>query len=233
MATTLVFIPGLGADRRLFKYQKKNFKNSITPSWLLPKINESLSQYSRRWSSQLKLKSGCYLIGVSFGGMVALEMARWVKPKAVILIASCRDRSAVPWHLRMAGHITYWPIIAKILTRIFPSRSGRFLGAETKEQQDLLIRMLIETPDTFMRWTLHSIQCWNGVKGKEIKVYHIHGERDRLIPIRKVEPDRMVKGGGHLINLTHAKEVNVFIKEHLGRIVGNKKGRFDKRKRPL
>jgi hypothetical protein len=47
-----------------------------------------------------------------------------------------------------------------------------------------------------------------------LEIYHIHGEVDHLIPIQNIEPDRTIKGGGHLINLTHAQEVNEFIKKY-------------------
>ena len=103
MKTRLVFIPGLGADSRLFYSQQSVFKDSISPPWLTPQKNEMLPQYARRWAKQLKLKNGCVLVGVSFGGMVALEMARWVKPKAVLLVGSCRTPKSVPLTLRVAG----------------------------------------------------------------------------------------------------------------------------------
>ncbi len=210
MKSPLVLIPGLGADKRLFRHQKRAFKQALTPSWLLPQKYESLSHYAQRWSGHLKLKPGGYLIGVSFGGMLALEMAKWVKPKAVLLISSCRNPSAIPWYLRMSGHIPSWPLISKTLAKIFPKRSGRFLGSKTKRQQDLLIQMLLETPDSFLRWTLHAILGWEGFKSDRLRVHHIHGECDHLIPVRNVEPDQCIRGGGHLINLTHSKEVNEF-----------------------
>jgi pimeloyl-ACP methyl ester carboxylesterase len=216
MKSRIVFIPGLGADARLFRHQKSIFKNAITPPWLTPQKGESLSHYAQRWSQHLKLVPGCILVGVSFGGMVVLEMARWVKPKAVILIASCQGPASVPWLWRITGQLPAWPFIGKTLTKMFPGAGSRFLGAETKEQQDLLVRMLFETRDSFMRWTLRAIQGWDGFNSEDLRIYHIHGKRDHLIPIQGVEPNQVVKDGGHLINLTHAKEVNEFIKKYVG-----------------
>lgn len=42
-------------------------------------------------------------------------------------------------------------------------------------------------------------------------IYHVHGDRDRLIPVHRVAPDRVIAGAGHLLNLTHADAVNEFI----------------------
>jgi pimeloyl-ACP methyl ester carboxylesterase len=47
-------------------------------------------------------------------------------------------------------------------------------------------------------------------------VHHIHGEIDRIIPLKGVRPDEVVPQGGHLINLTHTGQVNRFIERCLG-----------------
>jgi len=217
MKVPLVFIPGLGADSRLFLRQKKAFKRCLCASWLEPKKKETLANYAHRWAKLLKLKSGCYLAGVSFGGMVALEMARWVKPRAVILIGSCRSPSSIPLSLRIAGLLPTWPRVSKKLCRVFPITSGYFLGAKTKSQRDLLIRMFLETPNGFAKWTVEAIQGWKGYRGERTRVYHIHGGKDHLIPLRRVQPDEVVLDGGHLISLTHPREVNGFIRQCLQR----------------
>ncbi len=41
--------------------------------------------------------------GVSLGGMLAFEIARHVKPQAVVLIASCRTRQGIRGFFRAAG----------------------------------------------------------------------------------------------------------------------------------
>jgi pimeloyl-ACP methyl ester carboxylesterase len=42
-------------------------------------------------------------------------------------------------------------------------------------------------------------------------VHHLHGDRDRLIPVHRVKPDHVVAGAGHLLNITHPDAVNDFI----------------------
>lgn len=43
-------------------------------------------------------------------------------------------------------------------------------------------------------------------------VARIHGDRDRILPHRLTRPDVLVRGGGHLISLTHADVVNEFLR---------------------
>jgi len=71
--------------------------------------------------------------------------------------------------------------------------------------------MLAATPPAFVRWAANAVFSWPGVRELPMPVHHIHGDRDRLIPIRRVRPDRIVRGAGHLLNLTHADAVNDFI----------------------
>jgi pimeloyl-ACP methyl ester carboxylesterase len=208
----LVFLPGLGADPRLFHHQKRTFKGAFTPIWIEPLKRESLARYARRWAECLKLKKGCVLVGISFGGMVALEMAKWVQPKAVLLVGSCRTPRSVPFYLRFLGGFPGWPVVAKLLARIFPRQRGWFLGVEQKDQLDLLMKMFFATPNSFLFWTLEAIRGWAGVETSTCPVHHIHGRKDRLIPCRNVRPDQVIEEGGHTIILTHPKEVNAFIR---------------------
>ena len=212
MKAPLVFLPGLGADSRLFIFQQKEFKNILAPAWIPPKKNESLSHYAKRWARILNLKKGCVLVGVSFGGMVALEMAEWVQPRAIFLIGSCRSQESVPFYLRTLGGLWIWPYLGKTLAKLFPFGRGWFLGVYEAEQKNLLMKMFRESPNTFLRWTTQAIREWGGYRYSFKNIYHIHGDRDRLIPIQNVSPDEVVKGGGHTIILTHPKEVNAFIK---------------------
>ncbi len=211
----MVFIPGLGADKRLFHPQRKAFPHSMAPDWIAPLEKETLAHYARRWVKRLRLKPGCILVGVSFGGMIAQEMARWVNPGAVVLVGSCRSPASIPFPLRMAGSLPTWPRLSKWFCGILPEISGHFLGAKTPDQRDLLIRMFLDTPDAFAKWTVAAIRGWKGCGLDGTRVFHIHGEKDRLIPVRKVQPDSVIRGGGHLINLSHPTEVNAFIRRRL------------------
>jgi pimeloyl-ACP methyl ester carboxylesterase len=209
----LVLIPGLGADARLFYPQIHEFKHSLTPPWIPPEKDETLAHYAQRWAAQLKLPKNCVLAGVSFGGMVALEMSKWVNPKAVIIISSCRHPSSVPLVLRIMGGFPFWPTIGKLLVPFFRFKLNLFLNVKIIQQRSLLIEMFLETPNDFLLWTVQAIGGWAGYKGQPEKIHAIHGDRDRLIPLANVQADQIIRGGGHMIVVTHTQEVNNFIKK--------------------
>jgi pimeloyl-ACP methyl ester carboxylesterase len=42
---------------------------------------------------------------------------------------------------------------------------------------------------------------------------HIHGNRDKLLPIKLTNPDVVIEGGGHLLAMTHPDQVNKIIED--------------------
>jgi len=56
---------------------------------------------------------------------------------------------------------------------------------------------------------------WQPTQLADTPVFHIHGRRDRMIRAAMVTPDLMLPDGGHLINMSHAEQVNDFIRKVL------------------
>ena len=67
------------------------------------------------------------------------------------------------------------------------------------------------------KWSLQRILDWGTAPVVTCPILHIHGNRDAVLPIRYTTPDTVVAGGGHVISLTHAREVNEFIRSALQR----------------
>ena len=63
-----------------------------------------------------------------------------------------------------------------------------------------------------MHWVLQALLSWEATSLTGVRVYHIHGRRDLLIPAWRVEADELIPDGGHLINVSHAERVNAFIR---------------------
>jgi len=131
----------------------------------------------------------------------------------VFLVASCRSGQAVAPHLRYFGQFS----------RILPERTfaaGQGLtplfmkkfGALNASQEALLGDMLADITVAFVRWGIEAVTNWPGGVELPMPVYHIHGSDDELIPAVSVQPDRLIPGGGHLLNVTHAADVNEFIR---------------------
>ena len=210
----LILFPGLGADHRLMEPQRAAFPQMIVPPWIPPRKNESLPSYAARMAETIEPshKSPLILGGVSFGGMLAYEMARYVKPDAVVLIASCRTRKSLrPSHVQGRWLLPLLPVQVWSVAKLFSGPVMRIMHRNSAAKREMLVTMFKESDSHFMHWVLQAILRWEPTPLAGVPVFQIHGSRDPIIPARRVKADRLIPGGGHLINVSHAEEVNSFI----------------------
>jgi len=83
----LYLIGGLGADERVFKFLHSEFPNQII-KWIEPLKMEPIEDYTKRLSEQIDTKEKFGILGVSFGGIIAVELSKIIKPQITILISS-------------------------------------------------------------------------------------------------------------------------------------------------
>jgi len=207
-------LPGLGADHRLLEPQRQEFPQLLVPPWITPRKDEPLPDYAARLAETIRPSHKLPLIvgGVSFGGMVAYEMARHLQPDATVLIASCHSRQGLrPLHRAGRWLLPLVPVAAWDLAKLVSGPVVRMRISASRERQDLAIRMFKEMDSRFMHWVLQAILRWHPSPPNGTRVWHIHGRRDPLIPVRRVEADEVIADGGHMINVTHAQQVNAFI----------------------
>lgn len=212
----LILLSGMGADERVFSPQKAAFDNLTVPEWLEPLPRESLAAYAKRMAAAVDPAGPCFLGGASFGGMVAMEMSRHLDVRAVILVGSVRGPQELPRLVRAC------PIWLAIFARFLPCRfvqfccrgfrrtTGRFLHPFVRG----ILSQLEHSDASFLRWAMFAMLVWrDSGDSKEVPVFQIHGERDRALPVKNTVPTSIVRGGGHVISLTHAEEVNMFLRE--------------------
>ena len=209
----LILLPGLGTDRRLFEPQRSAFPDLLVPPWIVPEKKEKLPDYAARLAKTIAPgRRPLILGGSSFGGMVAWEMARYLEPRAVVLIGSCRSPKSLHAVARSLR-----PVVPFTPSRVFDlakpiSRLGlRMFSPFTPRQIELCVAMFKEMDRGFMKWACRAILGWVPSDPPAVPVLQIHGERDRIMPARLVDSDEVIPGGGHLINLTHPRQVNDFM----------------------
>ncbi len=212
----LVLVPGLGADARVFGPQLKAFPDALAPGWIPPRPREPFAAYAERLAATIDRSRPLVLAGISMGGMLALEMARHLPATRVALIASCtHPRSVGPVMRSLEAVSRPWPPWSVEWLKYFaPLVMGRG-GTVPPEGRRLLIQMAKDTPASFIRWGGRAIFEWPGRADPGVPLAHLHGARDRVIPLRRVRPTRVIREGSHVLNLSHPDEVIAFLREAL------------------
>jgi pimeloyl-ACP methyl ester carboxylesterase len=211
----IILLPGVGADHRLLDLQKRLDADVEVPPWIPPLARESLAHYAKRMAERIDTGRPFILGGVSFGGMLAGEMVQHLTPhvQGLILLSTCRSNAGVPWLYRMAWKLARL-VPAGLLKRghLLMPFVRKVFGIASSEHAEVFTQMLRDTDARFLKWSLSAVMGWPGVlEPIDLPVLHIHGECDRVLPARHGKPDHLIAGAGHVMNVSHADDVNRLI----------------------
>lgn len=215
MTKRIYLISGLGADRRAFK--KLVFPTGferVYLDWIAPKTSESLEDYAIRLALNIDTSTPFYLIGLSFGGMLATEIAKKFKPIHTFLISSSPVFNQLPWYYRLAGSLRLQKLAPISLLKKGNRIGLKFLGAKTHGERILLKQLVIDSDPVFMKWALTCILTWRN-KERPDNLTHIHGNADLVLPVRYYKPDVTIDNGGHFMVYANAEEISAYISEHI------------------
>ncbi len=197
---------GLGADKRAFNHLTTN--HDLTHiEWLKPTKNESLSYYCIRLAEQINSKEPFILIGLSFGGIVACEIAKFLKPQKVILLSSITNKKHLPSIFRAIGSTGIHKIIPASWMNPPMSLAYWFFGVKKKESKQLLKEILDDTDQDFLKWAIGRLLSNEVIVAPE-NLIRIHGTNDKLLPLREKNGVITVDGGGHFMVIEQAAEVS-------------------------
>ncbi|MDM1377866.1 alpha/beta hydrolase [Myroides marinus] len=200
---------GLGVDKRVFNNFKFDGLDVEYIDWIPPTKKESLSAYARRLANHIQHKEPI-LIGLSFGGMVAMEIAKIIEVKKVILIASAKNKYELPFYFRIIGKIGLNKVIPAKLLKSSNYITNWFFGAQTKEEKLLLKSILHDTNPIFLKWAINEIINWDNTV-EPVSTIHIHGNSDRILPISYTKADYYINQGGHFMTINKSKEIEEII----------------------
>jgi pimeloyl-ACP methyl ester carboxylesterase len=206
----VVLFSGLGADDRLVEPQRGIDADVEIRPWIPIIENEPLADYAKRMAAQIDPTPPFYLGGVSLGGMIALEVARYLPPRGMILLAACRSYRGIPWPYRWAGRLAWIaPLWLVQLGKLIMPHVRRLFGIENEQQLRFFIDMLHDADPRFIRWSIQAMLTWHGAPPVDVPYLSIHGDRDHILPLPLAGPvSYVIQGAGHVMNVTHSGEVN-------------------------
>jgi len=199
-------ISGLGADKSVFQFLKLKFE-LIHIEWLDNLPNETIENYSKRLSEIIDKDSEFTIIGLSFGGLIAVEISKILKPKKTILISSAKTKFEIPLIYRIIGKTR----ILNFLPVFFLKKSNIFIEYLFGTKKKQILASAIEKGNTkFSKWAVIQLVNWQNTTS--INCIKISGEKDLLIPAIKND-DFIIKNAKHLMIVDKANELSTILND--------------------
>ncbi|WP_269227504.1 alpha/beta hydrolase [Flavobacterium eburneipallidum] len=209
------FMPGLAANASIFEriiLSETHFEK-VFLEWEIPLENETLSEYAKRISQKIHHPNPV-LIGVSFGGILVQEMARFVDVRKVIIISSVKSNLEFPRRMKLAKAIKAYRMFPTNWVSNFENWIKTIFGSKADRQIQLYQKFLSVRDKRYLDWAMREVILWDRVVADE-NIIHIHGDADAVFPIKYISNCITVKGGTHIMILSKYKWLN----ENLPRII--------------
>lgn len=207
-------ISGFGADERVFRKVDFGENEVHFIQWKIPTKHESIESYTKRMQQEI-VHPNPVLIGLSFGGMISVEISKLISVEKIILVSSICDRHELPLFMKIAGTFRLNRLIPMKPYPILEPIENYNLGVENKEEKLLLRDYRHNLNLQYSNWAMNEIVNWKN-EWHPPNYIHIHGTKDHIFPIRYIKhPDYTIKNAGHLLLMNNADEANEILKKEL------------------
>ncbi|MEO8822386.1 MAG: alpha/beta hydrolase [Ginsengibacter sp.] len=206
-------ISGFGADERVFSKVDFGANEVHFIQWKIPEKHETIGSYAKRMQQEI-LHPNPLLIGLSFGGMMSVEIAKLIPVEKIILVSSVCCRNELPFYMKLTSALNLNRLIPMKPYPILEPIENFNLGVETKEEKILLREYRNHLNLQYSNWAIDQVVNWQN-EWIPPNYIHIHGTKDHIFPIGKIlDPEYKIKNAGHLLLMNNAAEVNeIFNKE--------------------
>jgi pimeloyl-ACP methyl ester carboxylesterase len=208
-------MPGLAASSSIFERISlpQDVFEIVLLEWEIPLDNETLGEYAKRITQKI-IHPNPVLIGVSFGGILVQEMARFITARKVIIISSAKTNLEFPRRMKLAKTTKAYKLIPTNLLANVESLTKFSFGAKINQRLKLYEKFLRVRDIRYLDWAVEQVILWDRDVVDE-SVIHIHGDADDVFPIKYIQDCIVVKGGTHVMILNKFKWFN----ENLPKII--------------
>ncbi len=201
-------MPGLAASAAIFErivLPEDAFEIHLL-EWEIPLDKESLADYAKRIADKIKHPNPV-LIGVSFGGILVQEMAKYIDARKVIIISSVKSNLEFPRRLKIAKTTKAYKLIPMSLIANIESLAKFSFGEKVNQRLKLYKKFLSVRDIGYLNWAVEQVILWDRTAVDE-DVIHIHGDMDDVFPMKYIKNCTVVKGGTHVMILNKYKWLN-------------------------
>jgi pimeloyl-ACP methyl ester carboxylesterase len=201
-------MPGLAASTLIFErisLPKEDFDMYFL-EWEIPLAKESLKAYALRMISKIKHENPV-LIGVSFGGILVQEMAKFVNARKLIIISSVKTNAEFPKRMKFAKSTKAYKLAPMKLLLNLENLAKFSFGDKVNQRLKLYEKFLSVRDVGYLEWAIEEVILWDRTVADE-NVIHIHGSEDDVFPIKNIKKCIIVPGGTHIMILNKYKWLN-------------------------
>lgn len=207
------FMPGLAASSLIFErivLPQDVFEIHLL-EWEIPIGDESLKEYAKRMTLKIKHENPV-LIGVSFGGILVQEMAKYCNPGKLIIISSVKSNLEFPKRIKIAKATKIYKLFPISLLLSVEKLAKFSFGKKFNHRMKLYEKFLSVRDINYLNWAVEKVVLWGRTVVDE-NVIHIHGDRDDVFPIRNIKDCIVVNGGSHIMILMRYAWFNTHLPE--------------------
>lgn len=196
---------GMTPEVRIFEGILSHLPNAKIVNWIEPVPRESMEQYASRLADTIHTNEPPVVCGVSFGGIVAQELAARLNAKACVVISSVRSPRELPPWVRLLTRLptSSFDVVLGLAVRI-----ATLVPRKVRTVSTARLTKLFGRSGAWHRWACGAVLGWRPSREVScVPVVRIHGSRDSTFPIKYLPPDVTVLDGGHTIVWTHANQI--------------------------
>ena len=215
--THLYLMPGMAANPSIFEHialPKDRFEIHLL-EWQLPKPKEAIADYAKRMTAFITHPDSV-LLGVSFGGLLVQEMAKHIQLKKLIIVSSVKSKMELPRRMKLSRKLKLYALLPTRLIEDVDTLAKYAFGETVKERVALYQKYLSMNDRRYMSWAVKEMVCWDQ-EVPDPNIIHIHGDADRIFPIKYIKNCITIPGGSHIMVITKYKWFN----ENLPRLIEN------------
>ena len=192
-------LPGLGADRRIFARLQLDDRPVHYLDWPGMPVGSRLKDFAMLLAGRIDATEPHVLVGMSMGGMVAQELAAITRPRRTVIISSWKGPHEMPPAIRLLRGTHPERLLTKrSLAGLMPMVRWQ-MGADTVGEQALLDDLVKAHTIAQLKVQINACLAWEGPARPLDRLLHIHGDRDRLMPIGCIKDPVVIRGGGHFM----------------------------------
>ncbi|MBI2259083.1 MAG: alpha/beta hydrolase [Flavobacteriia bacterium] len=208
----IYLLHGQGSDERIFS--ELVFPDEFS---VIPLRYDTISRFysmkglAQKLTKNIDKNNEITLIGVSLGGMLAVEMSKIIPCKHTIIVSSAKTKYDLPLRYTFQKIVPIYKIIPPILIKKSSNLAQKIVEKDRKTKKLLFNQMLSDKKASFYKYSIPMIIFWRN-KIVPPNVIHIHGTKDHTLPMRKIKKiDITIQNGSHMMILTRSNELNKHI----------------------